>query len=101
MLVSKRATASAPAGSGRREARTRSERVSKQRACDGMKLDEFKEQVRHTFGDDLHRASPAAVRDFLDRLQEEMHIARISNPGSNGLYDRRIDVDDRPSRTRR
>jgi hypothetical protein len=75
--------------SGRRDANT-----NEQRACDGMKLDEFKEQVRHTFGDDLHRASPAAVRDFLDRLQEDMHIARISSPGSNGLYDRRIDVDE-------
>lgn len=42
-----------------------------------MRLDEFKETVHRTFGEDLHRASPATVRDFLDRLQEEVHIARV------------------------
>jgi hypothetical protein len=35
-----------------------------------MELTEFRRRIRQTFGDDLHRASPASVRDFLDQLQE-------------------------------
>lgn len=40
-----------------------------------MRLEDFKEKVRDAFGDDLHRASPATVREFLDRLQEAVHLA--------------------------
>jgi hypothetical protein len=29
---------------------------------------EFRRQVRQAFGEDLHRASPASVREFLDNL---------------------------------
>ena len=41
-----------------------------------MGLDEFRAMVRQEFGEDLHRASPATVRDFLDRLQEDVHLRR-------------------------
>jgi hypothetical protein len=37
-------------------------------AFGGMGLDEFRGRVRAAFGDDLHRASPATVREFLDGL---------------------------------
>ena len=33
-----------------------------------MNKDEFKRQVEKAFGADLHRASPATVREFLDGL---------------------------------
>lgn len=36
-----------------------------------MGLDEFRKHVRSAFGEDLHRASPATVRDFLDGLHSE------------------------------
>jgi hypothetical protein len=36
-----------------------------------MEIGEFRARVRQTFGEDLHRASPASVRDFLDTLTEE------------------------------
>jgi hypothetical protein len=44
-----------------------------------MQLDEFRERVRRTFGEDLHRASPASVREFLDQLQFEESID-LRNP---------------------
>lgn len=40
-----------------------------------MRLEDFKEKVRLAFGEDLHRASPATVREFLDCLHEDFHIA--------------------------
>ena len=36
-----------------------------------MDLEKFRERVQRTFGEDLHRASPASVRDFLDELSLE------------------------------
>jgi len=36
-----------------------------------MEIGEFRARVRRTFGEDLHRASPASVRDFLDSLTDE------------------------------
>lgn len=36
-----------------------------------MDLKAFRAQVLATFGEDLHRASPASVRDFLDHLSQE------------------------------
>lgn len=33
-----------------------------------MDKEEFKQRVRVAFGEDLHRASPATVREFLDSL---------------------------------
>lgn len=37
----------------------------------GMETEEFRRRVRQAFGDDLHRASPASVREFLDVLPLE------------------------------
>jgi len=46
-----------------------------------MELDEFRARVRRAFGEDLHRASPATVRDFLDNLQPDIpRAASIDNP---------------------
>ena len=42
-----------------------------------MSLEKFKQKVRREFGDDLHRASPATVRDFLDRLQGDSQIGHL------------------------
>jgi hypothetical protein len=39
-----------------------------------MKVEEFREKVRRAFGDDLHRASPATVRDFLDRVHDDVPL---------------------------
>lgn len=50
-----------------------------------MELDEFKEKIRRAFGDDLHRASPATVRDFLDRLQQEVHLADLGEQRQNRI----------------
>ena len=40
-----------------------------------MGLEDFKKKVRQEFGKDLHRASPATVRDFLDRLHDDIPSA--------------------------
>jgi hypothetical protein len=42
-----------------------------------MKAEEFRDKVRRAFGEDLHRASPASVRDFLDRLQGDVPLPMI------------------------
>jgi len=44
-----------------------------------MELDEFRDTVRRAFGEDLHRASPATVRDFLDSLQTDTPRAAIDD----------------------
>ena len=36
------------------------------------KLDEFRKAVRKEFGKNLEKATPANVRDFMDRHQEEL-----------------------------
>jgi len=38
-----------------------------------LTLDEFRELVRQEFGPRLERATPANVRDFLDRMQLRLH----------------------------
>ena len=38
-----------------------------------MTLPEFRELVREEFGPRLERATPASVRDFLDRMQLRLH----------------------------
>lgn len=43
-----------------------------------MEVERFREQVRRAFGKDLHRASPATVREFLDRLQSEAPLLMTS-----------------------
>ena len=50
-----------------------------------MELDEFRDKVRRAFGEDLHRASPATVRDFLDALQSDAPLT----PGGS---ERRIEI---------
>jgi hypothetical protein len=37
-----------------------------------VKLDEFREAVKHEFGDELQRATPANVQDFLVRMQAKL-----------------------------
>lgn len=37
-----------------------------------MKLEEFRAEVKHEFGDTLQRATPANVQDFLVRMQSEL-----------------------------
>ncbi|UCC69467.1 MAG: hypothetical protein JSV79_06040 [Armatimonadota bacterium] len=54
-----------------------------------LTLDEFRELVRKEFGPHLERATPASVREFLDRLHLRMH--RESGEGSPYT----LDVDDR------
>ncbi len=44
-----------------------------------MTLPEFRELVREEFGPRLERATPANVRDFLDRMQLRLH--RDANEG--------------------
>lgn len=39
-----------------------------------MELSQFRRRVRRAFGEDLHRATPASVRDFLDDLQDDLPI---------------------------
>jgi hypothetical protein len=38
-----------------------------------LTLSEFRELVRQEFGSRLERATPASVRDFLDRMQLRLH----------------------------
>lgn len=37
-----------------------------------MKLEEFREEVKRQFGDELQRATPANVQDFLSRMQSQL-----------------------------
>lgn len=43
-----------------------------------MKLKEFKQLVRSEFGPGLQNATPANVREFLDRMQEEVFHGRLA-----------------------
>jgi len=52
-----------------------------------MGLEEFRDKVRREFGEDLHRASPATVRDFLDRLDMDSYLAALP-------HDRRIEIEE-------
>src|SRR5579862_1262645 len=52
-----------------------------------MRLAEFKERVRATFGSQTEHATPANVREFLDTIQQELwqaekneRIERTGNP---------------------
>ncbi len=44
-----------------------------------MKLNEFKRVVTSEFGDGLKHATPANVREFLDRMQQEVFQNRITD----------------------
>ena len=37
-----------------------------------MRLEEFREEVKREFGDELQRATPANVQDFLARMQSQL-----------------------------
>lgn len=50
-----------------------------------LTLEEFRELVRREFGPRLERATPASVREFLDRLQVRMH--RESGEGDPYILD--------------
>ena len=49
-----------------------------------MELAAFRKRVHNTFGDDLHRASPASIREFLDTLNAE---AVEPSPGERFVVD--------------
>ncbi len=42
-----------------------------------MKLDEFRSLIRSEFGLGLENATPANVREFLDRMQQEVFQTRL------------------------
>lgn len=42
-----------------------------------MKLDEFRKLVHDEFGDDLKHATPANVREFLDRIEGEVLSQKV------------------------
>lgn len=44
-----------------------------------MKLEEFRQLVKAEFGDGLKHATPANVREFLDRLQDDKIIRRAAH----------------------
>jgi len=44
-----------------------------------VKLAEFREIVKREFGDDLKHATPANVREFLDRIEGEVLAEKVTN----------------------
>ena len=44
-----------------------------------MKLEDFRKMVKHEFGDDLKHATPANVRDFLDRIETEVLAEKVTH----------------------
>lgn len=44
-----------------------------------MRLAEFREIVKQEFGDDLKHATPANVRDFLDRIEGEVLADKVTD----------------------
>ena len=54
-----------------------------------MEVDEFRQRVTQAFGEDLHRASPASVREFLDQLHAEMPL-----PMGGGIGGSRIIIEE-------
>ena len=44
-----------------------------------MRLEEFRKVVKREFGDDLKYATPANVRDFLDRIETEVLAEKVTN----------------------
>lgn len=47
--------------------------------CNEVKLDEFRKIVRSEFGEGLAHATPANVREFLDRMESDVIPERFSN----------------------
>ena len=44
-----------------------------------MRLEEFRELVKHEFGANLKHATPANVREFVDRLESEILPNKVAN----------------------
>lgn len=44
-----------------------------------MKLDEFRNLVKHEFGDNLKHATPANVRELLDRVENEVAPDKVTH----------------------
>lgn len=44
-----------------------------------MKLEEFRKIVKAEFGDGLKHATPANVREFVDRLEGDVLIEKVAN----------------------
>ncbi len=41
-----------------------------------MNIEDFRRAIKHEFGQHLEHATPANVREFLDRLQQDTHLER-------------------------
>ena len=46
---------------------------------DTVKLDKFRKLVKTEFGDGLKHATPANVREFVDRLEGEVFLEKVTN----------------------
>lgn len=44
-----------------------------------MRLQEFRNLVRSEFGDGLKHATPANVREFVDRLEADIELDKVTN----------------------
>lgn len=45
-----------------------------------MKSNEFRRLIRKEFGKNLEHATPANVREFLDRVQEDVFLGQLRKP---------------------
>ena len=45
-----------------------------------MKSDEFRRLIKREFGNHLEHATPANVREFLDRVQEDVFLGQLRAP---------------------
>jgi hypothetical protein len=45
-----------------------------------LRIEEFKKAIRHEFGANLEHATPANVREFLDRLHDDVFRDKIRAP---------------------
>src|SRR5438270_700866 len=45
-----------------------------------MRIEEFRAAIKREFGDNLEHATPANVREFLDRMNEDVFQGKLSAP---------------------
>lgn len=45
-----------------------------------MKIEDFRRAIKAEFGENLEHATPANVREFLDRMQEDVFQGRLRGP---------------------
>ena len=45
-----------------------------------MRIEEFAKSIRHEFGANLEHATPANVRDFLDRMHDDVFQGHLRTP---------------------